>query len=129
MAPLDPAIAQAEPDHDISAKSLDDRNTFLRLPNMARMCSQRSLRKPVQDLIYERKGLLNFAYSNPNASVYITLIENWNFEAQAIVRRIGESPPRVESSTGRSANVAANSILCGKVDLQTVRSCRDAVLS
>jgi len=43
MASIDQAIAQAEPDQDVAAKSLDDRDTLPRLPNIARMCCQGSV--------------------------------------------------------------------------------------
>ena len=63
MASFDQAVAQAEPDQHVAAKSLDDGHA-LALPRAAAGTSARDgpSGKPVQDLIDQRKRLLDLAY-------------------------------------------------------------------
>src|ERR1700730_13256743 len=107
VATVDAAVPQAKPDQNVAAEPLDDRHAFARLHSVRRFGSQWPFGKPVHDLANQGKRLLDFAHADPDARVDVALVEDRYLEAQAVVRRIDERPPRVERSAGRAADIAA----------------------
>src|SRR5579872_4151754 len=118
MASFDQTIPQAEPNQNVATKSLDDRHAFPRITKLIRLFPQWSFGNPVQNLVDQRKALLDLADTDPNARIDVALIQDGYLKAQAIVWRIGKGPARVEGSAGGAADVAAGGILFGKCGVE-----------
>src|SRR5258708_8162778 len=118
VAAFDQAVAQAKPDQNVAAKSLDDRHAFPRLSKSPCIRSQRAFGKSIKNLIDQRKRLLDLAYPDPDPRVDVALIQHRHFKAQNIIWRIGKGAPRVEGAAGGAADKTAGGILSGQCGLQ-----------
>src|SRR6266480_3625118 len=119
MASFDPAIPQAQPNQNVAAKSLDDRQTFprhafSRLLPVLRMGVERAFAQPIQYLADQRKALFDLAHTDPDARIDVTLIQDRYVKKQTVIRRIGEGPARVEGSAGGAADETSGGILFGQ---------------
>src|SRR5579859_4531449 len=114
MASLDPAVPQTEPDQNVTAKSFHDRQALPRLFPGSGKNPRRSLGKPLQYLIDQRKRLLDLAHPDPNACIDVALVQYWHFKVQIIIGWIGKGSPRIECAARGSPDIAAGGILSGQ---------------
>src|SRR5215217_4606328 len=80
VASFDQAIAQTQPDQDVAAESLHDRHPLAHLPAKRDVLVCRTFGKPAQDLLDQRKALLDFTYPDPDARVDVALAEDRHVE-------------------------------------------------
>ena len=73
--------------------------------------AQRATGKPVQNLVCQRKALLDFANPDPDAGVHVTLVEHRYLEAQIVIRGISRSPAGIEGAPGCAPHIASRGVL------------------
>src|SRR5882724_8527647 len=113
MATRNPCpIVEPQPDENITPESFDEGDAFAR--SCGKMCPDRTVRNPGENLFHQRERLFHFANPDPDAGIDIPLLENRHREVELVVRRIGKRPARIETAPGCAPDIAPGAELKGE---------------
>ena len=114
MAPIDSAVLhQPDPYQHVTSKALDQRHSFSLLGGIVHHRVHCSFRQLLQDLLDDRKTLLDLADSNPKARIDIPRLQYWYIEPEFVIGRITRRATCIERAARGATHEAACAELCG----------------
>src|SRR6476619_587073 len=119
MTALDPAVDRKhEPDHDVAAETFNDRQSLARLAGSGGLNANGTGGQAVEDLLHQRKALLDLANANPHPRIDIAFLAERDLEIELAIGRIGQRAAGIEGATRGPADESPRRILAGERDFE-----------